>query len=183
MDLSCPLHLTVPPSHALNSSAPLCRLLLTHFACLQRLHHTAANSKPQCPSHWLKHFLRLAFLGKHNLLWAAWSVPSHTCRSPPSSTVTHIHASHPRLRVNSLKQDLALFISASNKDINTAEVFRQSNFEHGTHNLTPSCLPNLCVYQNPVAQMVKNLPAMQEIWIMILWRREWLPTPVFLLGE
>jgi len=31
-----------------------------------------------------------------------------------------------------------------------------------------------------VAQTVKNLPA----WIRkILWRREWLPTPVFLPGE
>ena len=37
-----------------------------------------------------------------------------------------------------------------------------------------------------VAQMVKNLPAMQEIypWVRkIPWRREWQPTPVFLLGE
>ena len=36
--------------------------------------------------------------------------------------------------------------------------------------------------------MVKNLPTMQETqvypWIWkIPWRREWLPTPVFLLGE
>lgn len=146
------------------------------------LRHTAANSKPWCPSHQLKHFLRLAFLGKRNLLWAAQSVPSHTYPSPPSITVADIHASHPRLRVNGLKQDLALFISASNKDINTAEVFRQSNFEHGTHNLTPFCLPNLYVYKNLVAQMVKNLRAMQ-IWAMTLWWREWLPTPVFLLGE
>ena len=34
----------------------------------------------------------------------------------------------------------------------------------------------------------KNLPAMQEtgfyLWVRkILWRREWLPTPVFLPGE
>ena len=40
----------------------------------------------------------------------------------------------------------------------------------------------------PVAQMVKNLPAMQETqfdpWIMTIpWRSEWLPTPVFLPGE
>ena len=39
-----------------------------------------------------------------------------------------------------------------------------------------------------VAQMVMNLPAMQETgvdpWVrMILWRREWLPIPVFLSGE
>ena len=37
--------------------------------------------------------------------------------------------------------------------------------------------------------MVKNLPAMQETpgfnpWVgKIPWRREWLPTPVFLPGE
>ena len=39
-----------------------------------------------------------------------------------------------------------------------------------------------------VAQMAKNPPAMQETrfnpWVRkILWRREWLPTPVFLPGE
>ena len=36
--------------------------------------------------------------------------------------------------------------------------------------------------------MVRNLPAMQETafnpWVRkILWRREWLPSPVFLPGE
>ena len=40
----------------------------------------------------------------------------------------------------------------------------------------------------PVAQVVKNLPAMQEAWIPSLgrkipWRREWQPTPIFLPGE
>ena len=41
-----------------------------------------------------------------------------------------------------------------------------------------------------VAQMVKNLPAMRESldsvqdWVgKILWRRQWLPTPVFLPGK
>ena len=39
-----------------------------------------------------------------------------------------------------------------------------------------------------VAQMVKNLPAMQETWVQSLgwedpWRRAWQPTPVFLPGE
>ena len=39
-----------------------------------------------------------------------------------------------------------------------------------------------------VAQMVKNLPAMQETQVQSVgqedpWRREWLPTPVFLPGE
>ena len=39
-----------------------------------------------------------------------------------------------------------------------------------------------------VAQMVKNLPAVQETrfnpWVgKSPWRREWLPTPVFLPGE
>ena len=36
--------------------------------------------------------------------------------------------------------------------------------------------------------MVKNLPAMQETWVQSWgwgspWRREWLPTPVFLPGK
>ena len=36
--------------------------------------------------------------------------------------------------------------------------------------------------------MVKNLPAVQETWVQLLvraipWRREWLPTLVFLPGE
>ena len=40
-----------------------------------------------------------------------------------------------------------------------------------------------------VAQTVKNRPAMKELWISSLgqegprWRREWLPSPVFLPGE
>ena len=39
-----------------------------------------------------------------------------------------------------------------------------------------------------VAQMVKNLPAMWrprfDPWVgKVPWRREWLPTPVFLPGE
>ena len=43
-------------------------------------------------------------------------------------------------------------------------------------------------YLSLLAQMVKNLPAMQETlfdpWIRkIPWRREWLPTPAFLPGE
>jgi len=47
-------------------------------------------------------------------------------------------------------------------------------------------LPSLQDY--PVAQKVKNLPAMQETRVLSLgwkdwWRREWQPTPVFLSGE
>ena len=39
-----------------------------------------------------------------------------------------------------------------------------------------------------MAQTVKNLPAVRETWIhswvgKIPWRKEWLPTPVFLPGE
>ena len=39
-----------------------------------------------------------------------------------------------------------------------------------------------------IAQSVKNLARVQETWVdswfgKILWRRKWLPTPVFLLGE
>ena len=44
------------------------------------------------------------------------------------------------------------------------------------------------LWSSLVAQRVKNLPAMQENrfdhWVgKISWRREWLPTLVFLLGE
>ena len=47
-------------------------------------------------------------------------------------------------------------------------------------------LPFLCFHlASLVTQMVKNLPAMQETWFdpwvrKILWRRDRLPTPVFL---
>ena len=40
-----------------------------------------------------------------------------------------------------------------------------------------------------VAQMVKNLPAMQETWVQSLgqkdppWRKEWQPTPVLMPRE
>ena len=41
---------------------------------------------------------------------------------------------------------------------------------------------------SPMAQMIKNLPAMREAWFQSLgwedpWRRAWQPTPVFLSGE
>ena len=46
----------------------------------------------------------------------------------------------------------------------------------------------LFLWASLVAQMGKNLPAMQETqvqsWVgKISWRREWLPTPVLLPGE
>ena len=44
------------------------------------------------------------------------------------------------------------------------------------------------VWASLMAQMIKNLPAMQETQVWFLgqedsWRREWLPTPLSLLGE
>jgi len=47
---------------------------------------------------------------------------------------------------------------------------------------------NLPYWASLVAQTVKNLPAMWETQAQSLagkipWRREWLPTPKFLLGE
>ena len=47
---------------------------------------------------------------------------------------------------------------------------------------------NNCVGLSLVAQVVKNLRAMQETWVRswvgkIPWRRKWQPTPVFLPGE
>ena len=45
-------------------------------------------------------------------------------------------------------------------------------------------IPCTCTWAYLVAQTVKNLPAMWEIWVgNIPWRRKWQPTPVFLLGE
>ena len=46
----------------------------------------------------------------------------------------------------------------------------------------------LYIWAFPVAEMVKNLPEMQEnlVWSLsgkICWRREWQPTPVFLPGD
>ena len=42
----------------------------------------------------------------------------------------------------------------------------------------------LIIEASLVAQVVKNLPAMQETWVgKIPWRRRWQPTPVFLPGE
>ena len=42
----------------------------------------------------------------------------------------------------------------------------------------------LIIEASLVAQVVKNLPAMQETWVgKIPWRRKWQPTPVFLPGE
>ena len=47
----------------------------------------------------------------------------------------------------------------------------------------------LIFWASLVAQMVKNLPAMQEIQVFNPWvgkipcKKEWQPTPVFLLGE
>ena len=44
--------------------------------------------------------------------------------------------------------------------------------------------PLQCSWASPVAQPVKNLPAMRETWVgKIPWRRERLPTPVFWPGE
>ena len=57
----------------------------------------------------------------------------------------------------------------------------QSFFEWFSNNLVKFCA-------SLMAQLVKNPPAMQETWVdpwvgKILWRREWLPTPVFWPGE
>ena len=45
-------------------------------------------------------------------------------------------------------------------------------------------LNSIIVEASLVAQMVKNLSAMQETWVgKIPWRRAWQPTSVFLPGE
>ena len=50
------------------------------------------------------------------------------------------------------------------------------------------CISVSLLWDSLVTQTVKNLTALQETrfdsWVRkILWRREWLPTPVFLPGE
>ena len=63
-------------------------------------------------------------------------------------------------------------------------------YHQGSPQLSFNFQANVDYRASPVAQTVKNLPAMQEIWIRILgrslqipWRRQWLPSPVFLPGE
>ena len=46
----------------------------------------------------------------------------------------------------------------------------------------------LFVWASLVTQTVKNLPAVWDTWVQFLcwddpWKRQWLPTPVFLPGE
>ena len=44
--------------------------------------------------------------------------------------------------------------------------------------------PHLYSWASLVAQMVNNLPALCETWVVkIPWRSTWQPTPVFLPGE
>ena len=56
------------------------------------------------------------------------------------------------------------------------------------HILRTCLCENIHYFLNAVTQTVKNLLAMQEIWVQSLggeipWSRKWQPTPVFLPGE
>ena len=80
-----------------------------------------------------------------------------------------------------------------------SSVGKQSIYNAGDPGLIPGSgrsageeigYPRQYSWASPVAQLVKNLPAMREIWVRSLgwedvlsWRRERLPTPVFWLGE
>ena len=44
-------------------------------------------------------------------------------------------------------------------------------------------LPLQHSWASPVAQTIKNPPAMQETWVGKIWRRAWQPTPVFVPEE
>ena len=62
--------------------------------------------------------------------------------------------------------------------------YTETSLSHGSHDRRTRLLPCASL----VAQMVKNLPAMQETWVRSLgwensWRREWQPNLVFLLAE
>ena len=67
--------------------------------------------------------------------------------------------------------------------------WKRSKTMHTTNMCSVTNLYHICnLYVSLVAQMVKNLPTMQENsfdpWVgKIPWRREWLPTPVFLPGK
>ena len=59
---------------------------------------------------------------------------------------------------------------------------------HSHKHLVFSVSRILAIWASLGAQMAKNLPAMQETQVQSLgqedpWRREWMPTPVFLPGE
>ena len=78
-------------------------------------------------------------------------------------------------------------------DSYSINVFIIIYFYYKSNNLKNKDSLNLQTYQlymwaSLVSQMVKNLLAMWETWVQSLgqkipWRREWLPTPVFLPGE
>ena len=67
--------------------------------------------------------------------------------------------------------------------------WKRSKTMHTTNMCSVTNLYHICnLYVSLVAQTVKNLPTMQENsfdpWVgQIPWRREWLPTPVFLPGK
>ena len=65
-------------------------------------------------------------------------------------------------------------------------------FSGGQNQIQTTCLHELGMCWLPVASLgvavVKNLPAMQEMWVGSLnredpWRMAWQPTPVFLPGK
>ena len=64
----------------------------------------------------------------------------------------------------------------------------ENNLPGFSHVLTSSTsrllrYPFMCSWASLVAQLVKNLPAMQETWVQYPWRRAKLPTSVFWPGE
>ena len=78
-----------------------------------------------------------------------------------------------------------MFIVKQNKMFDFFEVKDRSLSSSSSFLICPS----LTSTPEPlVAQMVKNLPAIQETWFPFLdqeitWRRNWQPTPLFLNGE
>ena len=61
-------------------------------------------------------------------------------------------------------------------------------FARVAHRIQENTYIHMCTKLPQVAQMVKNLSAMREIWVRTLgskipWGRAWQPTPVFLPGE
>ena len=92
-----------------------------------------------------------------------------------------------------MEQDSTRFHHATQKGFPDNSVGKESACNAGDPGSIPGSgrsvregigYPLQCSWASFVAQLVKNLPAMQETWVgKIPWRRGRLPTPVFWPGE
>ena len=104
--------------------------------------------------------------------------PSHPLSSP----------SPPAFNLSQL-QGLFKWVSSLHQVAKVLEFQLQHQSSHWTPRTVRQCnISHNLKWASLVAQMVKNLPPMQESQVRSLgqkvpWKREWQPTPVFLPGE